>query len=314
MPERADPAQAAGRRGVTIPDKQVPGVYHRRIGDIVVTALSDGYVDASYTVMRIAPEDAEAILARHFRPSPPRIAVNAFAVHSGGRLALVETGSGSSMGPTLGWLSQNLSLAGIDPAQVDTILLTHMHPDHSNGLVGDAGEIRFPGAELRVHEDEVAHWHDDGQMARATERQRVRYFEAARRQLAPYRARLRTFRQGEVFPGITAIPIPGHTPGHTAFLIQSGGERLLIWGDTVHVPEIQVEQPDVTMEFDTDPKGSSGHAAACLRFGRVRRSIDRRDASALPGLWAHGRAGGSLYSHARAVGLRALNRALCGCA
>src|SRR6516162_9911152 len=190
MPERADPAQAAGRRGVTIPDKQVPGVYHRRIGDIVVTALSDGYVDAPYTVMRIAPEDAEAILARHFRPSPPRIAVNAFAIHSGGRLALVETGSGSSMGPTLGWLSQNLSLAGIDPAQIDTILLTHMHPDHSNGLVGDAGEIRFPGAELRVHEDEVAHWHDDGQMARATERQRVRYFEAARRQIAPYRARL----------------------------------------------------------------------------------------------------------------------------
>src|SRR5262245_36901367 len=95
MPERADPAQAAGRSGVTIPEKQVPGVYHRRIGDIVVTALSDGYVDASYTVMRIAPEDAEAILARHFRPSPPRIAVNAFAVHSGGQLALVETGSGS---------------------------------------------------------------------------------------------------------------------------------------------------------------------------------------------------------------------------
>ena len=71
---------------------------------------------------------------------------------------------------------------------------------------------------------------------------------------------MRTFRQGEVFPGITAIPIPGHTPGHTAFLIQSGGERLLIWGDTVHVPEIQVEQPDVTMAFDTDPK-----AAAAMR-------------------------------------------------
>jgi glyoxylase-like metal-dependent hydrolase (beta-lactamase superfamily II) len=260
MQKRVDTEQAASHRGATIPEKQVPGVYHRRVGDIIVTALSDGYLDAPYTVMRMIPQDADPILARNFRPSPPRIAVNAFAIYSGDRLALIETGSGSSMGPTLGWLPQNLSLAAIDPAQIDTILLTHVHPDHSNGLVGDAGEINFPAAELRVHEDEVAHWHDDGQMARATERQRVRYFEAARRQLAPYRDRLRTFRKGEVFPGITAIPIPGHTPGHTAFLIQSGGERLLIWGDTVHVPEIQVARPDVTMEFDTDP-----NAAAAMR-------------------------------------------------
>lgn len=260
MQERADTEHAARRQGAKIPQKQVPGVYHRRVGDIIVTALSDGYVDAPYTVMRIAPQDADAILARHFRPSPPRIAVNAFAIYSGDRLALIETGSGSSMGPTLGWLRQNLSLAEIDPAQIDTVLLTHVHPDHSNGLVGDEGEIHFPAAELRVHQDEVAHWHDDGKMARATERQRVRYFEAARRQLAPYRDRLRTFRKGEVFPGITAMPIPGHTPGHTAFLIQSGSESLLIWGDTVHVPEIQVERPDVTMEFDTDP-----NAAAAMR-------------------------------------------------
>jgi glyoxylase-like metal-dependent hydrolase (beta-lactamase superfamily II) len=257
MQEKADTAQAARRCGATIPEKQVPGIYHRRIGDIIVTALSDGYLDAPYTVMQMAPQDADAILASHFKPSPPRIAVNAFAIYSGNRLALIETGSGSSMGPTLGWLRLNLSLAGIDPEQIDTILLTHVHPDHSNGLVGDAGEIHFPAAELRVHEDEVAHWHDDGQMARATERQRIRYFEAARRQLAPYRERLRTFRKGEVFPGITALPIPGHTPGHTAFLIQSGSESLLIWGDTVHVPEIQVERPDVTMEFDTDPNAAA---------------------------------------------------------
>jgi glyoxylase-like metal-dependent hydrolase (beta-lactamase superfamily II) len=260
MQEGADTEQVAGRRGATIPEKQVAGVYRRRVGDIIVTALSDGYLDASFAVMRIPPEDADAILASHFRPSPPRIAVNAFAIHSGDRLALIETGSGNSMGPTLGWLRQNLSIAGIDPAQIDTILLTHVHPDHSNGLVGDAGEINFPAAELRVHEDEVTHWHDDGKMARATERQRVRYFEAARRQLAPYRDRMRTFRKGEVFPGITAIPIPGHTPGHTAFLVQSGSDSLLIWGDTVHVPEIQVARPDVTMEFDTDP-----NAAAAMR-------------------------------------------------
>jgi glyoxylase-like metal-dependent hydrolase (beta-lactamase superfamily II) len=244
-----------------IPARQVPGVYHRRIGDIVVTALSDGYVDATYAVMRIPEKEAEEILARDFRRAPPRISVNCFAVYSGGRLALIETGSGTSMGPTVGWLPQSLAAAGIDPAQIESVLLTHVHPDHSNGLVGDNGEIHFPAAELRVHENEVTHWHDDARMAQANERQRVRYFEGARRQLAPYRKQLNTFRQGgEVFPGITAVPIPGHTPGHTAFRIESGGEALLIWGDTVHVPEIQVARPDVTMEFDTDPP-----AAAAMR-------------------------------------------------
>ncbi|MCZ7657343.1 MAG: MBL fold metallo-hydrolase [Xanthobacteraceae bacterium] len=242
---------------VAPPRRQIPGVYHRRVGDIVVTALSDGYLDAPYTVMRIAPGDAEEILAREFRPSPPRISVNCFAIYSAGRLALIETGSGSSMGPTLGWLPRSLAAAGIEAGRIETILLTHMHPDHSNGLVGDAGEVHFPVAELRVHEDEVAHWHDDGRMAQATERQRVRYFEGARRQLAPYRDRLRTFRKGEVFPGVTAVPIPGHTPGHTAFRVESGGEGLLIWGDTVHVPEIQVARPDVTMEFDSDPAAAA---------------------------------------------------------
>ena len=239
------------------PNRQVAGVYHRRIGDIVVTALSDGYVDAPYAAMRIAEADAEQILAREFRRAPPRISVNCFAVYSGGRLALIETGSGTSMGPTLGWLPRNLATAGIEVDEIDTVLLTHMHPDHSNGLVGDAGEIHFPAAELCVHEDEVAHWHDDARMAQATERQRIRYFEAARRQFAPYRDRVRTFRKGEVFPGITAIPIPGHTPGHTAFVVESGHAALLIWGDTVHVPEIQVARPEVTMEFDTDPSAAA---------------------------------------------------------
>ncbi len=246
---------------VTPPSRQIPGIYHRRVGDIVVTALSDGYLDAPHTVMRIAPEEADQILAREFRPSPPRISVNCFAVYSGGRLALIDTGSGNSMGPTLGWLPQSLAAARIEAARVDTILLTHLHPDHSNGLVGDAGEVHFPETELRVHEDEIAHWHDDARMAQATERQRVRYFEAARRQVAPYRDRVRTFRRGEVFPGVTAIPIPGHTPGHTAFLVESGGQGLLIWGDTVHVPEVQVARPDVTMEFDSDPP-----AAAAMRW------------------------------------------------
>ena len=133
------------------------------------------------------------------------------------------------------------------------VLLTHMHPDHSNGLADVDGNRLFPNAELVLHAAELAHWHDDTAMARADETGRLRNFQAARDQAKPYRDRTRTFTGGEVFPGVTAMPFPGHTPGHTGYMIASGGHSLLIWGDIIHVPEIQVPRPEVTMAFDVDP-------------------------------------------------------------
>jgi glyoxylase-like metal-dependent hydrolase (beta-lactamase superfamily II) len=243
-----------------VPAVQIPGVYRRRIGDIVVTAISDGYLDGAYEFMRdITPQDAERILKEAFRPAPPRISINCFVIHSGGRTALMETGSGNSMGPTLGKMPQNLAAAGIDTKSIDTILLTHMHPDHSNGLTDENGVAKFPHAELVVAERDVAHWFDDAAMAKATERQQMRFFRWAREQIAPYQKQRRDAK-GEVFPGITAEPIPGHTPGHTAYRIASKGEQLLIWGDIVHIPDIQTRRPDVYMEPDVD-----GAAAIAMR-------------------------------------------------
>jgi glyoxylase-like metal-dependent hydrolase (beta-lactamase superfamily II) len=103
-----------------------------------------------------------------------------------------------------------------------------------------------------MHENEPAHWFDDAAMAKGSEREKKLFFQAGREQVAPYRDRWRLFRQGEVFPGVTAIPRPGHTMGHTTFMISSGSEQLLIWGDTVHVPEVQTARPEVCMEVDTD--------------------------------------------------------------
>ena len=243
-----------------VPTAQIPGVYRRRIGDIVVTAISDGYLDGAYEFMRdITPQDAEAILKDAFRPAPPRISINCFVIHSAGRIALMETGSGNSMGPTLGKMPQNLAAAGIDTKSIDTILLTHMHPDHSNGLTDENGVAKFPHVELVVAERDVAHWFDDAAMARATERQQMRFFRWAREQIAPYQKQRRDAK-GEVFPGVTAEPIPGHTPGHTAYRIASKGEQLLIWGDIVHIPDIQTRRPDVYMEPDVD-----GQAAIAMR-------------------------------------------------
>jgi glyoxylase-like metal-dependent hydrolase (beta-lactamase superfamily II) len=243
------------------PAHQVPGVYHRRLGDVLVTGLSDGYMDFGYEIFRNIPEDeTKAILARERRLSPPRISINAFALRFGGRTYLVDCGSADTMGPTCGRLPENLAVAGIPPSSVDGVLLTHVHPDHSNGLTDTAtGERLFPNAEVILHENEMSHWFDDAMMAKADERPRRRYFVAGRAQLTPYRTadRLRTFSQGEILPGVTAIPIPGHTPGHTAYVMSSGGESMVIWGDTVHVPEVQVARPEVTMQFDTDPEAGA---------------------------------------------------------
>lgn len=236
------------------PTQQIPALYHRRIGDIVVTALSDGTLERTHEMMlNVSAEEGARHLAAAYRRSFV-LSVNAFLIHAGDRLALVETGSGDYLGPTAGHLLANLKAAGVDANEIDTILLTHMHPDHSAGLTDMAtGTAHYANAELVVHENEPRHWFDDAAMARGTEREKKLMFQQAREQTLPYRQRMRTFVKGEVFPGVTAIPAHGHTPGHTAYLIESGGEQLLIWGDVVHMPEVQVPRPEVSMVVDTDP-------------------------------------------------------------
>lgn len=236
-----------------IPQAQIPGIVHRRVGDIVVTAIADGYLDGDLGVLRnIEEEDAADILRAHHRPVR-RTNVNCFVVHAKGRTALIETGCGTYMQPTSGQLAYNLQAAGIAPADIDAVLLTHMHPDHSAGLTDrQTGKRVFENAELIVHENEPKHWLDDGNLARANERERDLFFNCAREQIAPYMNRLNPFASGEVFPGVTAFPRPGHTPGHSTFLIESGNEQLLIWGDIVHIPEVQTARPEACMVYDTD--------------------------------------------------------------
>ena len=232
--------------------KQTPGIYRRRIGDAVVTVINDGYLDMSFEILRGTTQDnMQAAMRDAFRPGPPRITVNAFVIETAGRIILVDSGGGTNTVFSMGLLRDNLATAGYAPTDVDTVLLTHIHPDHSNGLLGPSGEGVFTRAEIVVNAADVAFWSDpalrDGRCAAATP-----YLDSAAALLDTYRGQLRPAQAGEVAPGVTLLPLPGHTPGHSGYRIESAGETLVIWGDTVHVPEIQVPYPQVTSEFDID--------------------------------------------------------------
>ena len=256
------------------PASQIAGVYHRRVGDIVVTALSDGFFITEREMTRhLAREELAQALAASFRDTVI-FSVNAFIIRAGGRIALLETGSGNYLGPTLGHLIGNMQAAGVMPAEVDTVLLTHMHPDHSAGLTDMmTGARNFPNAELVVHENEPRHWYDDGKMAAASDLYKHLHFQMTREQTRPYLDRMRTFVEGEVFPGVTAIPSHGHTPGHTSFLIASGKESLLVWGDTIHIPEVQFARPEIAMVPDTDPDAAVASRRRILDMAASERLL-----------------------------------------
>ena len=128
-------------------------------------------------------------------------------------------------------------------SDIDTVLLTHAHPDHVGGLISERGEAVFVNAELVVAPRELAFWCDDANLSRGSGRAHTNFL-IARRAFDAYRARLRTIDGDLVAPGITALPLPGHTAGHTGYRLESGPHSLLVWGDIAHFPHIQIPRPD----------------------------------------------------------------------
>ena len=264
------------------------GYYRFLVGQIQVTALSDG--TSPYPMDQLltgtTPDAVDATLAESFLKEPYQTSVNCFLLDVGGRLALIDTGGGAFLGPTLNKLVHNIQAAGYQPEQIDDVFLTHMHVDHEGGLVNGTDRV-FPKATLHVNEADRKYWLDPAQkkaaaaalQANASDG-RAKFmasnFDNTAKSVQPYidAGRLKPFHDGdEVLPGIHAVAAHGHTPGHTLFRVESSGETLLIWGDIVHVAEVQLGNPAVTILFDSVPADAAAERkkilAQCVSNGTL---------------------------------------------
>ena len=243
-----------------------------QVGDFHITAISDGYLQAPLALLsNIDLADATQIQSSAGQQPPEAIHINCYLVRSASNTVLIDAGAGG-IKQWGGLLLQNLALVGVSPADIDTILLTHAHPDHVGGLLNAAGQPVFPNAELVLHRHEWDFWRDDAHLSRASERARGN-FQIARNVFESYRQQLRTFETGEVLPGLLSMPLPGHTQGHTGYLLTSAERNLLVWGDIVHFPHIQIQRPDVTIAFDQDAALSANTRSRMLNMASADRLL-----------------------------------------
>ena len=246
---------------------QAPGFHRLMVGDIEVTALSDGTV--ALPVDKILTNTTPAKVAAAFRKAglalPAETSVNGYLINTGAKLVLVDAGAAGLFGPTLGNLVANLKAAGYQPEQVDEVYITHLHADHVGGLMA-GGQRAFPNAVVRADQKDADFWLSQKNMDAAPESAKG-FFQGAMASMNPYveAGKFKPFDgDTELVPGVRAHASRGHTAGHSTFSVESQGRKLVFWGDLMHVAAVQFAEPKVTIQFDTDPKAAAAQRQAAF--------------------------------------------------
>ncbi|MDQ0074057.1 glyoxylase-like metal-dependent hydrolase (beta-lactamase superfamily II) [Variovorax boronicumulans] len=237
---------------------QAPGFYRMMLGDFEVTALFDGTIDLEVKKLLTNTTQAQVgkLLDRSFKKELVPTSVNSYLINTGSKLVLIDTGAGSLFGPTLGNLRNNLLASGYKPEQVDDVFITHMHGDHVGGLIVD-GKLAFPNATIHAGQEDADFWLSKANLEKASPEMKS-FFQGAQASLNPYveagKFKPLTGGAADLVPGIKAVAAHGHTPGHNTYVVESKGQKLVLWGDLMHVASVQFVQPQVTISFDVDSK------------------------------------------------------------
>jgi len=231
-----------------------PGYFRMMLGEFEITALNDGTIDLPVDKLLVQPEaKTHAELAQVYLKAPLETSVNAFLINTGSKLILIDAGTGSLFGPTLGKLITNLKASGYTPAQIDDVYLTHLHADHIGGLVAN-NALAFPNAIVHADKKDADFWLSQKNLESAAADQKDGY-KNAMASVNPYIAAKKFIPfsgNTKLVDGITSFATYGHTAGHTIYKVESKGEKLWVIGDLIHVNAVQLEHPEVTIAFDSD--------------------------------------------------------------
>ena len=238
---------------------QVPAAYRFKVGGFECTVVSDGPLKlGTYSPQMFkgyTQERIDEILAANFLDkSNFQVEQNALVINTGEKLVLIDTGLGfrKVYGPRSGRLLDNLRAAGIDPASIDVVVLSHAHPDHVWGLVGEDRKPNFPNAQIHITQADLEFWTDEGKLSDPALGPAI---GPIRDTLLPLRDRISFLKEAQdVVPGVQALSTPGHTVGHSSFVISSQGSSIVYIGDLGHQPVLQMENPRAEFARDTDPK------------------------------------------------------------
>lgn len=241
--------------------KQAPGFYRYKVGDIEVTVVADGARTFPFDdkfVTNASRDDINRSLEASFMPKDHVFGTfNPIAFVTGGKLVVVDTGNGetafNNTKGALGQFTNNLKAAGFDRDKVDVVVISHFHGDHVNGLLTADGKPAFPNAEVMVPAAEWKYWMDDGEMSRAPTGRMADLFKNNRRVFDGVGRKVTPYEWGkEAVRGLTAVEAVGHTPGHTAFVLASGNDKVFVQSDTTWHPALNVRNPGWHLAYDQD--------------------------------------------------------------